>query len=106
MGLSIIGALSLRVAFAFGIVGAQAADSIGFGLSADWLVIFVISGIAENIARLSICDAESELVAGFHTEYSACAGRSFLGGVCGDVGRTAVRPHSISAAGTSRLSIV
>lgn len=73
MGLSIIGALMFaRTLSLSGIVTAQASDSIWFFLYQPiGLVIFVISGIAENNrAPFDLPEAESELVAGFHTEYS------------------------------------
>ena len=73
MGLSIIGALMFaRTLSLSGIVGAQAADSIWFLVYQPiGFVIFVISGIAENNrAPFDLPEAESELVAGFHTEYS------------------------------------
>ena len=73
MGLSIIGALMFaRTLSLSGIVGAQASDSIWFLFYQPiGFVIFVISGIAENNrAPFDLPEAESELVAGFHTEYS------------------------------------
>src|SRR6266704_617781 len=73
MGLSIIGALMFaRTLSLSGIVGAQASNSIWFVLYQPiGFVIFVISGIAENNrAPFDLPDAESELVAGFHTECS------------------------------------
>src|SRR5712691_1287782 len=73
MGLSIIGALMFaRTLSLSGIVGAQASDSIWFlAYQPIGFVIFVISGIAENNrAPFDLPEAESELVAGFHTEYS------------------------------------
>jgi NADH-quinone oxidoreductase subunit H len=73
MGLALIGALIFaRTLSLSGIVGAQAADSVWFVLYQPLgLVIFLISGIAENNrAPFDLPEAESELVAGFHTEYS------------------------------------
>src|SRR5713226_7392305 len=73
MGLSIIGALMFaRTLSLSGIVGAQASDSVWFLVYQPiGFVIFVISGIAENNrAPFDLPEAESELVAGFHTEYS------------------------------------
>ena len=73
MGLSLIGALMFaRTLSMSGIVLAQARDSIWFLLYQPLgLVIFFISGVAENNrAPFDLPEAESELVAGFHTEYS------------------------------------
>src|SRR5215468_812311 len=73
MGLAIIGALMFaRTLSLSGIVAAQGSSSIWFFLYQPiGLVIFLISGIAENNrAPFDLPEAESELVAGFHTEYS------------------------------------
>src|SRR5438132_13956440 len=73
MGLAIIGALMFaRTLSLSGVVTAQASNSIWFLLYQPiGFVIFVISGIAENNrAPFDLPEAESELVAGFHTEYS------------------------------------
>ena len=73
MGLSIIGALMFsRTLSLSGIVGTQAADSIWYVLYQPLgFLTFLISGIAENNrAPFDLPEAESELVAGFHTEYS------------------------------------
>lgn len=73
MGMAIIGALMFaRTLSLSGVVGAQAHNSIWFILYQPvGFVIFVISGIAENNrAPFDLPEAESELVAGFHTEYS------------------------------------
>jgi NADH-quinone oxidoreductase subunit H len=74
MGLSLIGALMFaRTLSMSGITQAQAADGPLPYLFYQPLafVIFLISGIAENNrAPFDLPEAESELVAGFHTEYS------------------------------------
>jgi NADH-quinone oxidoreductase subunit H len=79
MGLSLIGALMFaRTLSLSGIVAAQGSDSIWYIVyQPAGFFLFLISGIAENNrAPFDLPEAESELVAGFHTEYSACAGRS------------------------------
>jgi NADH-quinone oxidoreductase subunit H len=73
MGMAIIGALMFARSLSLSnIVTAQAGDSIWFFLYQPvGFVIFMISGIAENNrAPFDLPEAESELVAGFHTEYS------------------------------------
>jgi NADH-quinone oxidoreductase subunit H len=73
MGLSLIGALMFaRTLSLSGVVNAQAADSIWFIFYQPLgFLIFLVSGIAENNrAPFDLPEAESELVAGFHTEYS------------------------------------
>ncbi len=73
MGLSLVGALLFaRTLSLSGVVTAQAHDSIWFLLyQPAGFLIFLVSGIAENNrAPFDLPEAESELVAGFHTEYS------------------------------------
>jgi NADH-quinone oxidoreductase subunit H len=73
MGLAIIGALMFaRTLSLSGVVSAQASNSIWFLFYQPiGFMIFLISGIAENNrAPFDLPEAESELVAGFHTEYS------------------------------------
>src|SRR6476469_3194441 len=73
MGMAIIGALMFaRTLSLSGVVEAQASDSIWFFFYQPvGFVIFLVSGIAENNrAPFDLPEAESELVAGFHTEYS------------------------------------
>ncbi|MDT7806921.1 MAG: NADH-quinone oxidoreductase subunit [Acidobacteriota bacterium] len=73
MGLSLIGALMFaRTLSLSGITQAQASDSSWFIFYQPLaFAIFLISGIAENNrAPFDLPEAESELVAGFHTEYS------------------------------------
>lgn len=73
MGLALIGALMFsRTLSLSGIVNAQGFDSIWYLLyQPAGFLIFLVSGIAENNrAPFDLPEAESELVAGFHTEYS------------------------------------
>src|ERR1041385_9003122 len=73
MGLALIGALMFaRTLSLSGIVAAQGSDSIWFIVyQPAGFLLFLISGIAENNrAPFDLPEAESELVAGFHTEYS------------------------------------
>jgi NADH-quinone oxidoreductase subunit H len=73
MGLSIVGALMFsRTLSLSGVVNAQGADSIWYVFYQPLgFLTFLISGIAENNrAPFDLPEAESELVAGFHTEYS------------------------------------
>lgn len=73
MGLALIGGLMFaRTLSLSGMVAAQASDSIWFLLyQPAGFLIFLVSGIAENNrAPFDLPEAESELVAGFHTEYS------------------------------------
>jgi NADH-quinone oxidoreductase subunit H len=73
MGLALVGGLMFaRTLSLSGIVAAQGADSIWYILyQPAGFLIFLVSGIAENNrAPFDLPEAESELVAGFHTEYS------------------------------------
>jgi NADH-quinone oxidoreductase subunit H len=73
MGLSLIGALMFsRTLSLSGVITAQASDSIWYVVYQPvGFFLFLISGIAENNrAPFDLPEAESELVAGFHTEYS------------------------------------
>ena len=73
MGLALIGALMFaRTLSLSGIIQAQQSDSVWFFVYQPLgLLIFLVSGIAENNrAPFDLPEAESELVAGFHTEYS------------------------------------
>ena len=73
MGLALVGALMFaRTLSLSGIVQAQGGDSVWYFLYQPLgMVIFLVSGIAENNrAPFDLPEAESELVAGFHTEYS------------------------------------
>ncbi len=73
MGLALIGGLMFaRTLSLSGIVMSQASDGIWFLVYQPvGFLIFLISGIAENNrAPFDLPEAESELVAGFHTEYS------------------------------------
>lgn len=73
MGLSLIGALMFaRTLSLSGIVNAQESDAVWYVVYQPLgFLIFIVSGIAENNrAPFDLPEAESELVAGFHTEYS------------------------------------
>lgn len=73
MGLSLIGALMFgRTLSLSGLVAAQQSSSIWFIVYQPvGFLLFLVSGIAENNrAPFDLPEAESELVAGFHTEYS------------------------------------
>ncbi len=73
MGLALIGGLMFaRTLSLSGIVTGQALDSIWYIVyQPAGFLIFLVSGIAENNrAPFDLPEAESELVAGFHTEYS------------------------------------
>ncbi len=73
MGLALVGALMFaRTLSLSGIVQAQGLDSMWYILYQPLgFIVFLISGIAENNrAPFDLPEAESELVAGFHTEYS------------------------------------
>ncbi len=73
MGLSVVGALMFaRTLSLSGFVNAQGADSVWYVVYQPvGFLIFLVSGIAENNrAPFDLPEAESELVAGFHTEYS------------------------------------
>src|SRR2546425_11818117 len=73
MGLALIGGLMFaRTLSLSGIVASQGADSIWYIVYQPMgFLIFLVSGIAENNrAPFDLPEAESELVAGFHTEYS------------------------------------
>jgi len=73
MGLSLIGALMFARSLSLAqIVHAQGGDSVWYVFYQPLgFVIFLVSGIAENNrAPFDLPEAESELVAGFHTEYS------------------------------------
>lgn len=73
MGLSIIGALMFaRTLSLSGIVEAQQADGIWYVFFQPiGFLVFLISALGEtNRAPFDLPEAESELVAGYHTEYS------------------------------------
>lgn len=73
LGLSVIGALMFaRTLSLAGITDAQEADNVWYVLyQPAAFFIFMVSGIAENNrAPFDLPEAESEIVAGFHTEYS------------------------------------
>jgi NADH-quinone oxidoreductase subunit H len=73
MGLSIIGALMFaRTLSMSGIIDAQRADGIWYFLFQPLgFLVYVVSALGEtNRAPFDLPEAESELVAGYHTEYS------------------------------------
>ena len=73
MGLSIIGALMFARTLSMNeIVEAQRADGIWYALFQPLgLIVYLISALGEtNRAPFDLPEAESELVAGYHTEYS------------------------------------
>ena len=73
LGLALIGALMFaRTLSLSGIVAAQSSNAIWYIFYQPLgFVLFLISGIAENNrAPFDLPEAESEIVAGFHTEYS------------------------------------
>jgi NADH-quinone oxidoreductase subunit H len=73
MGLSIIGALMFAKTLSMnGIVEAQRADGIWYVLFQPLgFLVYIISALGEtNRAPFDLPEAESELVAGYHTEYS------------------------------------
>ena len=73
MGLSIIGALMFAKTLSMsGIIDAQRADGIWYVLFQPvGFLVYIISALGEtNRAPFDLPEAESELVAGYHTEYS------------------------------------
>ena len=73
MGLSIIGALMFARTLSMNeIVEAQRADGVWYALFQPLgLIVYLISALGEtNRAPFDLPEAESELVAGYHTEYS------------------------------------
>jgi NADH-quinone oxidoreductase subunit H len=73
MGLSIIGALMFsRTLSMSGIIDAQQADGVWYFLfQPTGFLVYLISALGEtNRAPFDLPEAESELVAGYHTEYS------------------------------------
>jgi NADH-quinone oxidoreductase subunit H len=73
MGLAIVGALMFsRTLSLAGVVEAQGSDGVWYVVYQPLgFLTFLVAGIAENNrAPFDLPEAESELVAGFHTEYS------------------------------------
>jgi NADH-quinone oxidoreductase subunit H len=72
LGLAIVGVVVVSGSMSLGgIVDAQAGSTWYFILQPVGFILFLIAGVAEtNRAPFDLPEAESELVAGYHTEYS------------------------------------
>lgn len=82
MGFSLVGVLMVSGSLNFGEIVQQQAVGMAGGsfLSWNWLplfplfIVYLISGVAEtNRAPFDVAEGESEIVAGFHVEYSGMA---------------------------------
>lgn len=82
MGFALVGVLMVSGSLNFGEIVAQQAKGLAGGslFSWNWLpllplfVVYLISGVAEtNRAPFDVAEGESEIVAGFHVEYSGFA---------------------------------
>ncbi len=87
MGFALVGVLMVSGSLNFGDIVAGQAKGIAGGsvLSWNWLpllplfVVYLISGVAEtNRAPFDVAEGESEIVAGFHVEYSGMAFAAFF----------------------------